>query len=307
MAGGAGSESYFGYAVPDSGDLTSQNWRRYDIWWDQCRYALEFFRANNIPFQNMTNRNDLLSGAASGGPYCFATNGQIYVAYFAGSTTPSLDLSGVTGSFSVHWFDPFNGGGLQTGSVTQVTGGGMRNFGIAPASITKDKVVLVRRIPPPDTTPPSVSIVAPTNGASLFANIPLTVSSTVTDDVAVAFVELWVDGVLQPPVMTSTTYDFTISGLSLGAHTLGVVGEDTSTNRTTNSVSVTMVSPEPPSLSLVSTGSQWQLEWTAPGFQLDHASQVTGPWTSIFPSPTSPYPISTTNAEAYFRLRWTSL
>ena len=222
------------------------------------------------------------------------------------SATPSLNLSGVSGTFTVRWFDPYNGGGLQTGSVTQVTGGGTRSLGTAPATITKDRVVLVKLIPPADTTPPSVSITAPTNGASLFANLPLTVSATVTDNVAVAFAELWVDGSLQPPVKTNAPFDFAVTNLTLGGHTLAVIGQDTSGNRATNSVSVTLVAPEPPPLGLVPSGGGWQLEWTAPGFQLFHALQVTGPWTDVVPAPSSPYPISTTNSAEYFQLRWTS-
>ena len=162
----------------------------------------------------MTNRNSLFTGG--GTTYCFATNGQVYVGYMSASGTGSLNLSGVSGDFTVRWFDPYNGGGLQTGSVAQVTGGGTRSLGTAPATITKDRVVLVKLIPPADTTPPSVSITAPTNGASLFANLPLTVSATVTDNVAVAFAELWVDGSLQPPVKTSAPFDFTVTNLSVG-------------------------------------------------------------------------------------------
>ena len=77
-------------------------------------------------------------------------------------------------------FDPYLGGGLQTGSVAQVTGGGTVSLGTAPGAITKDRVVLVKLIPPGDTTPPEVFNLAPTNGASLLANLPLAISATVT-------------------------------------------------------------------------------------------------------------------------------
>ncbi len=305
LAGGAGCETYFGYAVSDSGDLTSQNWRRYDIWWDQNRYALDFFKSNAIPFWNMTNRNSLLTGAASGGPYCFATNGQVYVAYFAGAATPSLNLSGVTGDFTVRWFDPYLGGGLQTGSVTQVTGGGTVSLGNAPAVITKDRVVLVKLIPPADTTPPSVSITAPTNGASLFANLPLAVSATVTDNVAVAFAELWVDGSLQTPVKTNAPFDFSVPNLALGGHTVAVIGQATSANRATISVSITLLAPARPQITLSLTGGVPQLSWNAPGFLLQSAGLVTGPWVDMTPQPPSPYTIYGTNPQTFYRLNWT--
>lgn len=149
LAGGAGCESYFGYTWASS-DLTCQDWRSRDTWWNQCRYALEFFKSNAIPFQNMTNRDSLFTGGGSGS-HCFATNGQVYVAYMPAPATPSLNLSGASGSlsFTVRWFDPYSGGGLQTGSVAQVTGGGTRSLGSAPAPSTKDWVVLVRAVPAP--------------------------------------------------------------------------------------------------------------------------------------------------------------
>jgi hypothetical protein len=146
LAGGAGCEFYFGYDGSAFTDLSCQDWRSRDIWWDQSRYALEFFMSNAIPFQNMTNRDSLLTGAS--GSHCFAANGQVYVGHLVTNATPSLNLTGVTGDFTVRWFNPFSGGGLQTGSVAQVTGGGTRSLGGPPANSTKDWVVLVKRIPP---------------------------------------------------------------------------------------------------------------------------------------------------------------
>ncbi len=301
LAGGAGVESYFGYAVSDSGDLTAQNWRRYDMWWNQCRYALEFFKSNAIPFWHMTNRNALLTGLS--GTYCFALTGQVYVAYLPTNAVTSLNLAGAPGDYSVRWFDPRHGGLLQTGTVAQVSGGSTVSLGRPPLTSTNDWVALIQRV---DLTPPNVSILTPTNGATSFANLPLIVSAVVTDDVAVAKAELWVDDVLQPPVLTTPPYDFDVVNLTLGSHTLAVVGEDASAKRATNTVAITVVAPEPPTLRLVTTGGQPQLEWTAPGFELFHAPYVTGPWTNVVPPASSPYLITTTNSEEYFQLRWSN-
>ena len=46
LAGGAGNEWYFGYKHAHS-DLTCQDWRSRDLWWDQCRIALEFFNRDD--------------------------------------------------------------------------------------------------------------------------------------------------------------------------------------------------------------------------------------------------------------------
>lgn len=145
LSGGGGQETYFGYAVADSGDLTNQNWRRYDLWWDQCRYSLDFIRNNAIPFQDMANQNSLLSGATSGGPFCFAKTGESYVIYLKTPSTNTLNLSGASGLFDVRWFDPFNGGSMQTGSVTQVNGGGTVSIGAPPTTSAKDWVALVQK------------------------------------------------------------------------------------------------------------------------------------------------------------------
>ena len=60
MAGGWGNEWYFGYAHAHS-DLTLEDFRSRDAWWDYARYALEFFNDNDIPFWEMHNeqRNQL--------------------------------------------------------------------------------------------------------------------------------------------------------------------------------------------------------------------------------------------------------
>ncbi|MEM6693002.1 MAG: DUF5060 domain-containing protein, partial [Planctomycetota bacterium] len=60
MAGGAGNEWYFGYRAPES-DLTLQDFRSRDRWWDYNRFALEFFTNNQIPFWEMQGDNSITS------------------------------------------------------------------------------------------------------------------------------------------------------------------------------------------------------------------------------------------------------
>ena len=55
-----------------------------------------------------------------------------------------MNLSGVSGAFTVQWYDPRNGGGLQDGSVTTVTGGGSRSLGNPPNESSKDWAILIR-------------------------------------------------------------------------------------------------------------------------------------------------------------------
>ena len=48
LAGGLGNEWHFGYQHAHS-DLTRNDSRSRDAWWNFCRYALEFFADHAIP------------------------------------------------------------------------------------------------------------------------------------------------------------------------------------------------------------------------------------------------------------------
>jgi hypothetical protein len=151
LKGGAGCEYYFGYGHSNT-DLNCKNYRSRDQWWDTCRYALDFFKDNNIPFWEMKN-DDTKSSVNN--DFCFYKNGEVYVVYLKNGGTTNLKLSGVSGSFTVKWYDPRNGGILQGGSVASVNGGGTVALGSAPNSTSSDWVILVRQ---GDMTPKDLSI-----------------------------------------------------------------------------------------------------------------------------------------------------
>ncbi len=144
MAGGAGVEYYFGYQLPQN-DLIAEDFRSRDRTWDYCRHALAFFQGQNIPFWDMQNADSLVGNAASDNTrYAFAKAGEVYVVYLPDGGTASLDLAEASGTFSVRWFDPRNGGDLQAGSVTEVEGGSQRSLGTPPTEANQDWVVVVR-------------------------------------------------------------------------------------------------------------------------------------------------------------------
>ena len=101
--------------------------------------------------------------------------------------------------------------------------------------------ILLRQL---DTLPPTVLITAPTNGATFLSNTAIPVSATVTDNVAVAFLELWVNGVLWQ-TLSNAPYNFSVTNLSLGAQTLAIRGVDSSGNAATSTVSVSIVAQLP--------------------------------------------------------------
>lgn len=122
MAGGAGVEYYFGYQLPEN-DLACQDWRSRDKSWDYCRIALDFFHNEKIPFWEMVSRNALIGNTKDdNSKYCFAKNGELYLVYLPKGGETQIDLSGVSGKFSVAWFNPRLGGKTHD-SEKAITGG----------------------------------------------------------------------------------------------------------------------------------------------------------------------------------------
>ena len=145
MAGGAGVEYYFGYKLPQN-DLLCEDYRSRDKSWDYCRIALEFFTAEKIPFWEMKNADALIGNPkADNSKYCFAKSGEIYLVYLPKGGSVDLDLSGVSGAFSVQWFNPRSGGKLQGGSVAKVKGGSNVSPGQPPSDADKDWLAIIRR------------------------------------------------------------------------------------------------------------------------------------------------------------------
>jgi len=142
LAGAWGTEWYFGYKHPHS-DLTCQDYRSRDKFWDMARICLDFFAKNNLPVDKMTNTDDLISNKED---YCYSLEGDTYVILLKKGGEASLDLKNNTGSFSIKWYDPRNGGELQEGKIKSVQGGSKQSLGNPPQDIEKDWVVLVQKM-----------------------------------------------------------------------------------------------------------------------------------------------------------------
>jgi hypothetical protein len=140
MAGGAGVEWYFGYAL-DHSDLTCEDFRSRDSFWPVCRYTLEFLESSDVPFENMKNQNSLVSGSGSNANRCLAKTGAAYLVHLPSGGSATLNLSAASGSFSVKWFNP------RTGAVvnrSDINGGGTVSLGSPPDTTTQDWVVFLR-------------------------------------------------------------------------------------------------------------------------------------------------------------------
>jgi len=119
--------------------------------------------------------------------------------------------------------------------------------------------VTVNNAPPPDTTPPTVSITSPSNGQTVSATV--TVTANASDNVGVAGVQFVLDnGTNIGAEDTSAPYSvsWNTTGAANGSHTLTAVARDAAGNRTTSAqVTVTVanappVDTTPPTVSITS-------------------------------------------------------
>ncbi len=141
LAGGWGTEWYFGYKHPHS-DLSCQDYRSRDLFWDMGVLCINFFEKNDFPVTEMSSHNELIS---SEGDFCFAKEGDTYIALLKKGGESQLNLKELDGKYSVKWFDPRKGGSLQDGTVKSIEGSGMQSLGTAPNNPEKDWVVVIRK------------------------------------------------------------------------------------------------------------------------------------------------------------------
>ncbi|MGM8361876.1 DUF5060 domain-containing protein [Flavobacterium sp. ARAG 55.4] len=145
MAGGWGTEWYFGYKHEHS-DLTCEDYRSRDLFWDQGSIALTFIKENKIPFWLMENRNDLVGNAENKNTvYCMAQENQNYLVYLNSVEKASIDLTNASGDFSVSWFNPKKGGKLQQTNIKKIKGGTSVDLGLSPDKNQLDWLVLITK------------------------------------------------------------------------------------------------------------------------------------------------------------------
>ncbi len=141
LAGAWGTEWYFGYKHPHS-DLTCEDYRSRDKFWDMGRYCIEFFQKQELPVAEMAVKDGLIS---SEGDYCYAKEGETYVILLKKGGQSQLDLRGHEGDYTVSWYNPRKGGGLLPGTVKETQGGAEVSLGLPPNQQDQDWVVLVER------------------------------------------------------------------------------------------------------------------------------------------------------------------
>ncbi len=122
LGGGCGVEYYFGYRLPQN-DLNCEDWRSRALAWKWSSIALRFFEEESIPFWEMTNADRLVDNANHRGhTYCLAKPDDCYLVFLPEGGTIALDLGGASGSFSLDWFNPRDGGMAKTDQAIRAGG-----------------------------------------------------------------------------------------------------------------------------------------------------------------------------------------
>src|SRR5579864_7187977 len=143
--------------------------------------------------------------------------------------------------YSISW----NTAGAANGShtLTAVAHDALLGLQFTSAPVT----VTVSNAPPPDTTPPTVSITSPGGGATVSATV--TVAANASDNVGVAGVQFLLDGTNLGAEDTAAPYavSWNTVGAANGSHTLTAIARDAAGNRTTSAgVTVTVSNAPPP-------------------------------------------------------------
>jgi hypothetical protein len=152
----------------------------------------------------------------------------------------NLGAEDTSAPYSVSWNTATVGNGTHT--LSAVARDGLLGLTFTSNTVT----VTVNNAPPPDTTPPSVSITAPANGATMAGTV--TVSANASDNVGVASVQFQLDGGNLGAQDTAAPYavSWNTTGSANGTHTLTAVARDAAGNTRSASVTVTVNNAPPP-------------------------------------------------------------
>jgi hypothetical protein len=152
----------------------------------------------------------------------------------------NLGAEDTSAPYSVSWNTTSASNGTHT--LSAVARAGLLGLTFTSASVT----VTVNNAPPPDTTPPTVSIAAPANGATVSSTVA--VSASAADNVGVAGVQFRLDGANLGTEDTSAPYSVSWNTTTAGngTHTLSAVARDAAGNRTTSAAVTVAVNNGPP-------------------------------------------------------------
>ncbi|MEM9183505.1 MAG: Ig-like domain-containing protein, partial [Pseudomonadota bacterium] len=244
MGGAAGFEWY---VQQDGGghsfDQAIDDFSEMDVALRWAGHAVSFFES--LPLQNMVPLNGLADSSSGGNSYVLAAPGLTYAVFNdRNGENWTLDLSDAPGVFEVSWFDPRNGGALQTGTQTGGIAGGQEvNLGSAPYAVNNDWAALVTRVDGGNLSP-TVQILAPASNTQFDAPAAVQVTVQAADnDGTVERVALRVNDVSQGDV-TNPPFEWMLFNLAVGIYDLVAEAEDND-GAITQSPTTTIVVTEP--------------------------------------------------------------
>lgn len=137
-AGGEGMNLYVGYKDASYNDIGIEDFSRMK---ETLDYVISPAALLSLPQVNphlpqMASADGLVGNEGKNDPpFCFGKTGSLYVVYHKNGGDLRLDLSQQSGTFAVKWWNPrkSDGGGLQDGSVTKISGGDIRSLGNPPS------------------------------------------------------------------------------------------------------------------------------------------------------------------------------
>jgi beta-lactamase superfamily II metal-dependent hydrolase len=233
-------------------------------------------------FVLQTEEGNPIGSLASHAGYCV---GNIKI------TTDGLSIFTVSADGAVHQ------------GVNELAGSGL------PRSFTLDSAP-----PPPDTTAPTTSITAPTEGAAVSATT--TVTASASDNVGVTKVEFYLDGALTSTDTTSPySWSWNTTTSTNASHTLmskaydaaANVGSSTIVNVTVNNLGDTTPPTAPTNLAASSAKRKITLTWTAStdnvgvtGYQIWRATSAAGPFTQLATTTSTTYTNSNVTSGSTF-------
>lgn len=140
MAGGWGSEWYFGYKH-DHSDLSCRDFRSRDLFWDQVRHHLRFMQTARLPLARMHPANALSS---SDNDWVLAAPGEVYLLLLKMGEKPDNQLTVPNGTYQITWYNPRTGA-YPTPPLEASTPQGSLALPLPPGENDMDWVLLVRR------------------------------------------------------------------------------------------------------------------------------------------------------------------
>ena len=238
LAGGAGVEYYYGYKTGCS-DLDCQNHRTRDQKYTDAKIALDFFNTYLPDYLTDMKSHDALTSDSS--DYVFAKTNELYVIYRPNGNSTNIDMKGTTGNFDVKWYNPRLGGILLNGSITSITGGGLRSTGNPPNSVSEDWVVYIKKSS--NGKNPVISFIKPQNNEHYAFPADVNVEVSASDpDGRVEYVELYLNEI-QENTLFSPPYTWTLYDLNIKQHQLETRAFDNNGNLSTAMVNFSVYDP----------------------------------------------------------------